>query len=159
MTIALGDAADPSLSPTKTGRAPDISNLLIQWGRRMWTFPEVLLSPGDEITVYTRGDEERGPYVLRKSQFAAQVWADAVEARQLTDHYLGTLALSRLELAVLALRCLYHRETTQYLPGDQAYALMGLLRMRPEVDRTDSPFQAFSRFVFLPQPSPPYHPP
>jgi len=32
------------------------------------------------------------------------------------------------------------------------------LRMRPEVDRTDSPFQAFSRFVFLPQPSPPYHP-
>jgi len=140
MIIAVGD---PSGSTTRF----DVGMLLVQWGRRMWTFPEVLLSPGDEITVYMRGQEARKPFVISKTQFAAQVWGDALEARQLTEHYLGTLVLSRLELAVLGLRCLYRRETTQYLAGDQAYALMGLLRMRPEVDKTDSPFQAFARSV------------
>ncbi|KAK0631362.1 hypothetical protein B0T14DRAFT_409783, partial [Immersiella caudata] len=139
MIIAVGD---PSGNPT---RSSDVSKLLVQWGRRMWTFPEVLLSPGEEVIVHARGYEGKKPFIISKSQFAAQVWGDALEARQLTEHYLGTLVLSRLELAVLGLRCLYRRETTQYLAGDQAYALMGLLRMRPEVDRTDTPFQAFSR--------------
>lgn len=32
-----------------------------------------------------------------------------------------------------------------YLPGDMSYALMGLLRRRPMVDRTDSEFQALAR--------------
>lgn len=146
MIIAVGD-------PTgDTARDSDVSTLLVQWGRRMWTFPEVLLSPGGEITVYTRGSEGKKPFIISKSQFAARVWGDALEARQLTEHYLGTLVLSRLELAVLGLRCLYRRETTQYLAGDQAYALMGLLRMRPEVDKTDTPFQAFARLV-----NPPMH--
>jgi hypothetical protein len=31
------------------------------------------------------------------------------------------------------------------LKGDHSYALMGLLRLRPKIDRTDSPFQAFAR--------------
>ncbi|KAK0712119.1 hypothetical protein B0H67DRAFT_493156, partial [Lasiosphaeris hirsuta] len=140
MIIAVGDDATGD-----TTRGSDVGRLLVQWGRRMWTFPEVLLSPGGEIAVYTRGSEGRKPFIVSKSQFAAKVWGDALEARQLTEHYLGTLVLSRLELAVLGLRCLYRRETTQYLAGDQAYALMGLLRMRPEVDKTDTPFQAFSR--------------
>ena len=142
MVIALGQPT--ATSPNRTGVAIGVSELLAQWGRRMWTFPEVLLSPGNELTVYQRGSEEH-PLVVAKSHFAAQVWGDAVEARQLIDHYLGTLVLSRLELAVLALRCLYRRETTQYLQGDHAYALMGLLRMRPQVDKSDSPFQAFGR--------------
>jgi hypothetical protein len=146
MIIALGQAVGTSQSHKE--RVTDISELLVQWGRRMWTFPEVLLSPGDEIAIYKRGSEEK-PLVVSKSQFAGQVWGDAVEARQLADHYLGTLVLSRLELAVIGLRCLYRRETTQYLPGDQAYALMGLLRMRPEVDKTDSPFQAFARYLIV----------
>ncbi|KAI8953698.1 hypothetical protein F4801DRAFT_597422 [Xylaria longipes] len=59
------------------------------------------------------------------------------------------LNLSRLELAVIALKCLYKRKTTQYLPGDHAYALMGLLRIRPEVDITDSQFQAFARISLV----------
>lgn len=144
MIIALGEPSTPRTRPGNAQTA-DVSRLLFQWGCRMWTFPEVLLSPGSEITVYTRGNEGKKPHVISKSQFAAQVWGDATEARQLTDHYLGTQILSRIELAVLGLRCLYRRETTQYLAGDQAYALMGLLRLRPEVDKTDTPFQAFSR--------------
>src|SRR4051812_4364013 len=114
MIIAVGA---PGGSPT---RASDVNKLLVQWGRRMWTFPEVLLSPGDEIAVHMRDDEAKNmkPFVISKSQFAVQVWGDALEARQLTEHYLGTLVLSRLELAVLGLRCLYRRDTTQYLAGD-----------------------------------------
>lgn len=143
MIIAVGA---PNGGPT---RPSDVNKLLAQWGQRMWTFPEVLLSPGDQIAVHMRSDQAKKPFWISKSQFAAHVWGDAHEARQLTDHYSGTLVLSRLELAVLALRCLYRRDTTQYLAGDQAYALMGLLRMRPEVDKTDTPFQAFSRLSIV----------
>lgn len=86
---------------------------------------------------------------LTPRRFAGRVWGnlDVEESRQLVDHYLGNLGLSRLELAVTALKCLYNRETTEYLAGDQAYALMGLLRLRPQVDHTDTPFQAFARHV------------
>jgi len=84
-------------------------------------------------------------------RLASLVWrnVDAKESRQLIDHYLGNLGLSRLELSVTALKCLYSRETTEYLAGDQAYALMGLLRLRPQIDPTDSPFQAFSRYLVV----------
>jgi len=140
MIIALGQ---PSASRTKHSA----DELLRQWGRRLWCFPEVLLSPEDEIQICVRGHE--APQTLKKSQFAARVWggdSDVHEASQLLGHYTGSLTLSRLELAVLGLRCLYRRETSsQHLPGDHSYALMGLLRMRPEVDGTDTPFQAFAR--------------
>jgi hypothetical protein len=63
----------------------------------------------------------------------------------LIDHFLGNINLSRLELATIGLKCLYSRNTAAYLPGDQAYALMGLLRLRPQIDKTDSAFEAFSR--------------
>ncbi|RYO94507.1 hypothetical protein DL764_007826 [Monosporascus ibericus] len=140
MVIAVGQPKSSSMKvPTDT--------LLSQWGSRMWTFPEVLLSPGQTIAVYTRGSDLRAPLRISKNQFAGRVWSasDATEARQLIDHYLGSLGLSRLELAVTALKCLYNRYTTEYLAGDQAYALMGLLRLRPQVDQTDTPFQAFAR--------------
>lgn len=60
------------------------------------------------------------------------------------------MILSQLELVTLALECLHNRGTTEHLPGDHSYALMGLLRVRPQIDRTDSAFQAFARCV-LPQ--------
>jgi hypothetical protein len=77
MIIAVGQ---PTGTPPST--VMSASDLLIQWGRRLWTFPEVLLSPGDEIAIYTRGSEGT-PQVISKSQFAVQVWGDALEARQL----------------------------------------------------------------------------
>lgn len=55
--------------------------------------------------------------------------------------------MSQLELVTLALECLHKRETTQYLRGDHSYALMGLLRIRPKIDPSDSAFQAFARLV------------
>ena len=93
--------------------------------------------------VYVAG--QNSPRFLGKNQFAGKAWEDAAVSKQLVDHYLGNIDLSRLELAVLALKCLYSRDTTQYFLGDQAYALMGLLRVRPLIDDTDSRFQAFAR--------------
>lgn len=129
------------------GAFTTIDEMLQQWGKRVWTFPEVLLSPaGKDIKVYARGTDLMSPLLLAKNQFAARVWrSDALIARQLIDHYEGNLILNRLELVTLALECLQKRETTQYFRGDHSYALMGLLRIRPKVDRTDSAFQAFAR--------------
>ncbi|KAJ4160089.1 hypothetical protein NW754_003213 [Fusarium falciforme] len=142
MVIAVGRGKS-AVSGGKTNTV----HLLREWGSRMWTFPEVLLSPGHTISVYTRGGDLQSPLVVAKNQFATQVWTyiDPHVASHLIDHYLGTISLSRLEHAVLALKCLYSRHTTEYLPGDHAYALMGLLRLRPQIDRTDTAFQAFSR--------------
>ncbi|KAJ4369722.1 hypothetical protein N0V83_005485 [Neocucurbitaria cava] len=121
--------------------------MLQQWGRRIWTFPEVLLAPaGKEIKVYMRGSDLLNPILVAKNQFAAKVWKDdAHVARQLIDHYEGNLILSQLELVTLALECLHKRDTTQYLRGDHSYALMGLVRIRPKIDPTDTAFQAFAR--------------
>jgi hypothetical protein len=113
----------------------------------MWTFPEILLSPGTSVTVYNRADQG-SPLTVSKNQFAARVWSDSSDALvsgQLLDHYIGTLELSRLELAVILLKCLFSRQTQTWLDGDQSYALMGLLRLRPKIDQTDSQFQAFAR--------------
>ncbi|RBR24596.1 uncharacterized protein FIESC28_02529 [Fusarium coffeatum] len=144
MVIAVGRGKHSQ--PGSSGKA-NTESLLREWGSRMWTFPEVLLSPGRTISVYTRDGNLQSPLVVAKNQFAAQVWTymEPDVARHLIDHYLGSISLSHLEQAVLALKCLYSRRTTEYLPGDQAYALMGLLRLRPQIDRTDTAFQAFSR--------------
>ncbi|RGP75791.1 hypothetical protein FLONG3_5548 [Fusarium longipes] len=144
MVIAVGRGKESRAG--SSGKA-NTETLLREWGSRMWTFPEVLLSPGRTISVYTRDGNLQSPMVVAKNQFAAQVWTymDADVARHLIDHYLGSISLSHLEQAVLALKCLYSRHTTEYLAGDQAYALMGLLRLRPQIDRTDTAFQAFSR--------------
>ncbi|KAF2878579.1 hypothetical protein BDV95DRAFT_624977 [Massariosphaeria phaeospora] len=121
--------------------------MLQQWGNRIWTFPEVLLAPaGKDIKVYTRGSDLMSPVAVPKNQFAVQVWKDDAQiARQLVDHYEGNLILSQLELMTLALECLHKRNTTQWLRGDHSYALMGLLRIRPKIDPTDTAFQAFAR--------------
>lgn len=140
MAIAVG-------APRKAtrGGANTTTELLRHWGERMWTFPEVLLSQNDDVRVYARKGQLDGPLVIPKTQFAAQVWSDATVSRQMVDHYAGSLGLSRLELVALALQCLTSRQTTQYLPGDHSYALMGLLRLRPKIDSTDTAFQAFAR--------------
>ncbi|KAF2203025.1 hypothetical protein GQ43DRAFT_439211 [Delitschia confertaspora ATCC 74209] len=121
--------------------------MLQQWGNRVWTFPEVLLSPaGKDIRVYTHGEDLLSPTLVAKNQFAAKVWTtDAHVARQLIDHYEGNLILNQLELVTLALECLQKRRTQLWFPGDHAYALMGLLRIRPKIDPSDTAFQAFAR--------------
>ncbi|KAM3077360.1 hypothetical protein ACMFMG_006710 [Clarireedia jacksonii] len=118
--------------------------MLQAWGMRCWTFPEVLLAPsGKSITTYFRDSTE--VFNLSKLQLAEKAWGDSVNARQLIDHFEGNVILSRLELPIIAMQCLFTRKTTQMFEGDQSYVLMGLLRMRPRVDPDDSAFQAFAR--------------
>lgn len=123
----------------------DTMRLLRQWGTRVWTLPEVLLiSSSSDIHVYARNANIYKPIVLHKRNFAT-LWGDAPIARELIDHYEGNLILSPLELVTIALRCLHNRQNGFYLPGDMAYALMGLLRRRPTVVKIDTAFQAFAR--------------
>lgn len=138
-------------APTKPAKEhnPTTIDLLREWGKRLWTFPEVLLSPAHaSITVYRRGDLHQ-PISLTKAQLAVDVWNDAGVSRQLIDHYEGNLILSRLELVTIALKCLNSRETYEFLPGDHSYALMGLLLRHPRVDISDTSFQAFARLSLV----------
>lgn len=117
---------------------------LRDWGRRVWTLPELLLSPErDDIVVYGNRRLDSSVQIHRRN--FARFWDDSSLVGQLIDHYEGSVILSPLELMTIALRCLQNRTTTEYLPGDLSYALMGLLRQRPHARRTDSAFQAFAR--------------
>ena len=119
-------------------------DLLRAWGKRVWTLPELLLSPEqDDIEVYTNRRLDSTVQIHRRN--FARFWDDSDLVGQLIDHYEGSVILSPLELVTVALRCLQSRDTVEHLPGDLSYALMGLLRQRPHVRRSDSAFQAFAR--------------
>ena len=126
------------------------------WGQRVWTLPEIVLSKGDSITVWHCGDRPQplNQFVISeipKALFPACAWKDRLTSRQLIEHY-SNLHLSRLELVKIALECLMSRKFRAMHPGDRVYVLMGLLRVRPPIDKTDSAFQAFAR-LSLPQDS------
>jgi len=63
MIIALGQ----SKQKMDSGVVSE-DDLLAQWGSRMWTFPEVLLSPGHQISIYVRGRDKSPPRVVSKNQ-------------------------------------------------------------------------------------------
>lgn len=137
LIIALGPPTDET---------PDEGRLLKEWGKRLWTLPELLLSPSQhDIEIYGHGRTSTKPRKLAKRNFAAQAWDDAKVVRQLVDHYEGSLILTPLELVSIALQCLLRRQTDKYHHGDESYALMGLLRRRPTVNENDSSFEAFAR--------------
>lgn len=139
LVIAVSNQSDKSTTYA------DTKLLLQQWGSRVWTLPEILLSPSStDILVYARNADIRQPRRITKRKFST-MWEDAPLSRELIDHYEGNLILSPLELITMALRCLYNRQKGFYLPGDMAYALMGLVRRRPTVVKADTDFQAFAR--------------
>lgn len=122
---------------------------LKDWGSRVWTIPEILLSQGTEVTWIHLTEDEASTNSrkdLSKIDLAQRAWYDASEARQLVEHFTN-LHLSRLELSSIALQCLRRRVLKLKHPGDRSYALMGLLRLRPLIDSQDSAFQAFARSV------------
>ena len=132
-------------SPRGRKDVGDDKMALRQWGTRVWVLPELLLIPNNsDIHVYARNANMDAPMILHKRNFAT-LWEDASISRELIDHYEGNLILSSLELVTIALRCLHNRQKGSYLPGDMAYALMGLLRRRPTIIKTDTAFQAFAR--------------
>ena len=124
----------------------NMSIWLQQWGTRLWTLPEILLCSNEHrIKLFAVG----GPFPpeqVAKRNFAARAdLPDAKRVRELIDHYESSILLSRLELASIALECFSIRQTDIFNEGDVAYALQGLLRRRPVVNRGDTSFEAFAR--------------
>lgn len=136
LVVAIGSPAGSHLSQDQ---------MLGQLGSRIWTFPEVLLSPPHQpITIYSR--DTNSIRSISKSSFAFEAWGDNSLSRQLIDHYEASVILSPLELVSIALQCFLDRKTAKtYYEGDLSYALMGLLRRRPRANPQDSAFEAFCR--------------
>jgi len=113
LAVIIGPGAN-----TEEQTQDPVTNELREFGLRVWTFPEILLSTSNQpINVYRRGEPIYKPLVLSKIQFAALAWRDVKSARQLVDHYEGNLTLSRLELVIIALKSLFRRETkNEFLP-------------------------------------------
>ncbi|KAM5363631.1 hypothetical protein ACJZ2D_011915 [Fusarium nematophilum] len=128
---------------------PSSRDPLKEWGERVWTLPEILLAKGDSVCVYYSLHDGNKLESVSKSNFATIAWKDAHQSRQLIEHFTN-LHLSRLELMNIAVECLMSRSLNSLHAGDRVYALMGLLRIRPPIDSTDTSFQAFAR-LSLPQ--------
>lgn len=125
---------------------------LQEWGDRVWTMPELLLYTGNQdISIYKHNNKKSPkepldePREIPRRELWSETWSDTVLSGQLLDHYENSLVLSPLELVTVALRCFYGRQHKEYKEGDMSYALMGLLRQRPNVVITDNGFQAFAR--------------
>ena len=131
--------------------SPDNDNVLKVWGQQVWTFPEIVLSQGNQVPVaHLHYDAYSNSVVLDrferipKHDFPYRAWTDSNTSRQLLENY-STLHLSRLELIKIALECVMKRDLRLAYDGDRSYALMGLLRIRPPIDKSDTSFQAFAR--------------
>lgn len=122
-------------------KKPREKDPLREWGERVWTLPEIILSRGDSVSVV---EEDHPPYAIDKMAFASLAWDNPESSRQLLDHF-TSLYLSRLELVKIALECVMDRSLNPMHSGDRSYVLMGLLRVRPPIDENDSSFQAFAR--------------
>lgn len=155
MSDIIRESSKTVIITTSDAQESDLQALK-DWGNRVWTIPEILLSQGSEVTwVHMASETDAGDEAdasvngrkdLSKVHLAQRAWHDASEARQLVEHFTN-LHLSRLELSSIALQCLQRRVLKQKHPGDRSYALMGLLRLRPLIDSEDSAFQAFARSV------------
>ena len=117
---------------------------LRDWGRRLWTVPEALLAPAEHrINMYYVGLDE--PESVAKRNLSSLAYDDADDMQQLIDHYESSVSLTPLQFISLAFGCLQRRNTTMRMAGDVSYALQGLFRQRPRVNKHDSGFQAFAK--------------
>lgn len=130
----------PKLSPQRKA----------EWGSRMWTLPEALLTAQHGLKFCAPDGTSQTLSLLDMSD---DVWDDGnVEdghnqpTRLLAEHYSTVLSLGRLELFSIALEALQNRsQNGNFSNGDIAYALMGLLHNRIQLDTSDSLFQALAQ--------------
>jgi hypothetical protein len=134
--------------PSEGRPRPELRNQwLASWGERLWTLPELLFCPHrDAIPIHTLSNQP--PEIMSKYSIV-KTFTDGKNVCELIEHYSGTIQLSPLELTVTATQCLFSRTYNQFSPGDASYALMGLMRRRPIVNKNDSAFRAFARLSFL----------
>ncbi|KAF1832876.1 hypothetical protein BDW02DRAFT_404873 [Decorospora gaudefroyi] len=152
MIIALGSnvGLDPSNLQYTGNTSTQKLQLFRDFGSGLWCRPYLLHSPPNaQFEVYFRGEAPESHLSLSKREFVLLTWygEEAVVALRLLDHQEGKLRLGPIEYLVLCVRFLVVGQTSQYLPGDHAYVLMGLLPHRPQIDPTDTPWQAFCRVI------------
>ena len=122
-----------------------ITELPFEWGSRMWTFSEALLSPTISLVkLITEAKITIIPYNPQKKELPSWVWRDADKGREMMDHFYGLLTFESFGICRFGDEVFVARQTEGYLKGDVAYVLMGLMRRRPMVDITDSQFQALA---------------
>lgn len=132
---------------------PDLSLETKQkWGSRMWTLPEALLSSKQEIKFCSPKETQ----VMSKLEITDEVWNDGDPAdgdnqptRLLAEHYSGVLNLGRLELFATALEALSNKERSNFTVADRAYALMGLLHNRIQINKGEGLFLALARLSLV----------
>lgn len=146
MIIAVGPPSDARYdSDTYDHSLPSRRAWLWQYGDRLWTLPEVLLSPSNHgILLYFATHDGFESEQTEKRNLAERIWFDAETTRGLLEHYERSLTLSQIDMISLALECLQRRQTVTRYPADVIYALMGLLRERVAVREDQSAFEAFA---------------
>lgn len=120
-----------------------------EWGSRLWTLPEAMLSQSQEIK-FVSPREER---LLTKLDMTAEIWttndSQGEATRLLAEHFSSVLTLGRLELFVAALESLSAKVFTAYIQDrdnvELAYALMGFLNRRVQLNGSENLFQALAR--------------
>lgn len=116
-----------------------------EWGNRMWTLTEVLLSASSNIKFCSPEKYQE----MTKMEIAAEIWQHGESTSLLAEHYTGLGNLSCLALIYHGLKVLSDRKTEkQFTPGDVAYALGALVDHRPKMNPEDNLFQALAR-LFL----------
>lgn len=149
LVILIGPPHDIRLPGKKYQGSFDsatVTQWLRGWSGRLWTLPEILLCPHEPpVKLYVAGGPNPPKEIAKRNMAARSVWNDPKLVRQLIDHYESSIHLTPLELISIALECLSSRDTDKHSNGDLSYALMGLLRRRPVVDKSDSGFEAFAR--------------
>ncbi|MCJ1464434.1 hypothetical protein MMC07_003047 [Pseudocyphellaria aurata] len=120
-----------------------------EWGSRLWTLPEAMLSQRSEVK-FCSPEEEK---MLTKLDMTDEIWTthdgQGEATRLLAEHYSSVLTLGRLELFAAALESLAAKRFTAYIQDkdnvELAYALMGFLNRRVQLDGSENLFQALAR--------------
>ncbi|KAK7921674.1 hypothetical protein PG985_009696 [Apiospora marii] len=152
LAILVGPPLQSRYSPaTEQLYSPEaLAQWLSEWGTRLWTLPEILLISSEKRVKIFVVDGPSTPLEWAKRHFASRsIWRDAKLVRQLIDHYESSIHLKPLELISIALDCFTRRSTEQFNQADIVYALMGLLRRRPAVNKSDTSFIAFARLSLV----------
>ena len=144
---------------------------LQQWGERMWTLPEALLSHEEQLKLCALSShrdsallkQASDPTLSDEPQMQTQMWSkldmsdeawgndedgdgDHQATRLLAENFSGVLNLSRIGLFTVALEALSKRKQNgNFSHADVAYALMGFLHERIQFDKEETDFQGLAR--------------
>lgn len=120
-----------------------------EWGSRLWTLPEAMLSQRPEVMFCSPREEK----MLTKLDMTDEIWTthdgQGEATRLLAEHFSNVLTLGRLELFAAAFESLSAKRFTAYIQNkdnvELAYALMGFLNRRVQLDGSENLFQALAR--------------